>query len=255
MDSRAAQEPAPVRAAPISHRRLATDLSADRPGRIRPYDRDRPYVDFYRSALKRGFDIAVAIVALFVAMPLMIILGLVIVGIDGFPLFFAQERIGRDLRPFRMIKFRTMRRNAEATLRAWKEADDPRWHEYLENNFKIADDPRLLPFGRLLRRYSLDELPQLWNVLRGQMSMVGPRPLPLIQHDEMARTSESRAFVRRAGVRPGITGLWQVSGRSSTTFEELLNYDLDYVENVCLWNDAVILARTVRVVLSGSAAV
>jgi lipopolysaccharide/colanic/teichoic acid biosynthesis glycosyltransferase len=238
-------------AASISGGDGAIVLSAD-PAR---YYGNQQYIGFYRDTFKRAVDLLIGLVALILAFPIMVILGLIIVCIDGGPIFFVQDRVGLDLRPFKMFKFRTMRRDAEETLVSWKETNDPRWREYLENNFKISDDPRLLPFGRLLRRYSLDELPQIWNVVLGEMSMVGPRPLPILQHDEMDRDYEARALVLRSCVRPGITGLWQVSGRSSTTFQELLMHDLRYVESVSLWNDAVILSKTVRAVLSGNAAV
>jgi exopolysaccharide biosynthesis polyprenyl glycosylphosphotransferase len=160
------------------------------------------------------------------------------------PVLFRQERIGRGGRPFTMLKFRSM------TEDAWKfQADLAEQNEADGVLFKLRQDPRVTPIGRLLRRYSLDELPQLVNVLRGSMSLVGPRP---------ALPAEVEAYpddvYRRLVVRPGLTGLWQVSGRSDLPWEEAVRLDLRYVENWTLWLDVVIIMRTMRAVLHGRGA-
>lgn len=160
------------------------------------------------------------------------------------PALFVQQRGGLNGRPFRMLKFRTMREGAEADrdrLLGANEMDGP--------VFKIANDPRITPIGRLLRRASLDELPQLLNVFLGQMSLVGPRPLPLVETREL--TGSHR---RRLSMRPGITCLWQVSGRSDLTFREWMALDLQYVDNWSLSLDLAILLRTIPALLSGRGA-
>jgi lipopolysaccharide/colanic/teichoic acid biosynthesis glycosyltransferase len=160
------------------------------------------------------------------------------------PVFFRQERVGVDGRRFTMLKFRSMVVDAEERRRALSELD--------QGNgplFKIYADPRVTPVGALLRRFSLDELPQLINVLRGDMSLVGPRPpLP----DEVAAYDD--VAVRRLRVRPGMTGLWQVSGRSDLSWEESLRLDLRYVDNWSMALDLSILWRTCRAVLRGAGA-
>jgi lipopolysaccharide/colanic/teichoic acid biosynthesis glycosyltransferase len=160
------------------------------------------------------------------------------------PVLYRQERVGRHGRVFRMHKFRTMRVGAEheqAALAALNEHDGPL--------FKIRDDPRVTSVGRVLRRWSLDELPQLVDVLTGRMSLVGPRP-PLL--GEVARYEDD--VRRRLLVKPGITGLWQVSGRSDLSWEESVRADLSYVENWHLGLDLRIIARTVGAVLTRSGA-
>ena len=163
---------------------------------------------------------------------------------DGGPVLFRQTRIGRDGRPFSCLKFRSMVIEAEQ-LRAELEVN----HERSAVLFKMADDPRVTRPGRLIRRLSIDELPQLWNVLRGQMSLVGPRP-PLPH--EAARYGSDMS--RRLRVRPGMTGLWQVSGRSDLSWDETVRLDLYYVDNWSMVQDLNILARTVSAVLSSRGA-
>jgi len=186
---------------------------------------------------------AVGIVLFF---PFMAFVAVGIAWSDGFPILFTQERVGRNFRTFKMLKFRTMKRNAEVTLQEWKSDDDPLWHRYVSNNFKLPHDPRTLPFGTFLRRYSLDELPQLWNVLRGDMSLVGPRPLLRCELPEY--DCEKNVY---GCVRPGITGLWQVSGRSSTRFSDRASLDQVYVANLSFLGDCKILLRTVPTCLTG----
>jgi len=160
------------------------------------------------------------------------------------PVIFKQERVGKDGRPFVLYKFRTMVVNAEARLQELRNLNDSDGEL-----FKMRDDPRITPVGRWLRRLSLDELPQLMNVLKGDMSLVGPRP-PLAR--EVAGYPEDMR--RRLVVKPGLTGLWQVSGRSDLSWDESIRLDLTYVENWSLVMDLAILARTVSAVVRSSGA-
>jgi exopolysaccharide biosynthesis polyprenyl glycosylphosphotransferase len=183
--------------------------------------------------------------ALLVALaPVFLALALLALVFGGSPLFYVQRRGGLYGRPFGMLKFRTMRVGAEAeraALLAQNEMDGP--------VFKLTNDPRVTPFGRLLRRFSLDELPQLFNVLLGQMSLVGPRPLPV---DETAALTGGHR--RRLSMRPGLTCLWQVGGRSEVPFTEWMALDLDYVDRWSLWLDLAILLRTIPAIIKGRGA-
>ncbi|MFE7845363.1 sugar transferase [Microbacterium sp. NPDC057407] len=192
-----------------------------------------------RLALKRTMDIAVASVALLAFLPFAIIIAAAILIEDGGPVFFSQKRIGRDGREFRILKFRSMRTDAEQQLDALLAAN-----EGAGPLFKMKDDPRVTRVGRILRKLSLDEVPQFWNVLVGDMSIVGPRP-PLPRE---VRAYEGTVF-RRLYIKPGITGLWQVSGRSDLSWEESVRLDLRYVENWSAMNDLMIMWRTARVMV------
>jgi lipopolysaccharide/colanic/teichoic acid biosynthesis glycosyltransferase len=162
------------------------------------------------------------------------------------PVMFRQQRSGLNGSPFSIYKFRTMVSNAEQfkhELAAMNEMSGP--------VFKVTNDPRITPIGKWLRRTSLDELPQLFNVLRGEMSLVGPRPLPV---DEVKRFNDL-AHRRRLSVKPGITCLWQVSGRNKISdFKDWVRLDLQYIDNWSFWLDLIILLRTVPVVLLGTGA-
>jgi exopolysaccharide biosynthesis polyprenyl glycosylphosphotransferase len=196
-------------------------------------------------ALKRAIDIGGSLIGLVVLGPLMLAVAAAITLQDGGPVLFAQERYGLNRRKFRMLKFRSMVLNADklqASLEAMNEAKGP--------VFKIARDPRITRLGRIIRRASIDELPQLVNVLRGDMSLIGPRPLPLRDVARFTRPADMRRF----SVRPGITGLWQVSGRSNLDFETWITLDLQYIDNWSLALDFTILARTIPAVLRGTGA-
>jgi lipopolysaccharide/colanic/teichoic acid biosynthesis glycosyltransferase len=195
------------------------------------------------TAGKRAIDITAALIGLLLLAPLMLLVALAVaVGSPGAPLL-RQRRAGRDGREFRMWKFRTMVVGAEA-LRPLL-AGDSRDADWLD----LEHDPRITPVGRLLRRTSLDELPQLLNVLRGDMSLVGPRPLPLEEHARIPAWAAARI-----SVRPGLTGLWQVRGRATLSFTEMLRLDCEYVSRASLSLDLVILARTVTAVLAAKGA-
>jgi exopolysaccharide biosynthesis polyprenyl glycosylphosphotransferase len=195
--------------------------------------------------IKRAIDLVGATAILIALSPLLLATAIAIKLTSDGPIIFGQERYGLNRRRFRMLKFRTMVQNAEhlqAALEAQNEAQGP--------VFKIARDPRITPIGRILRRMSIDELPQLFNVLKGDMSLIGPRPLPLRDVAKFTRTSDMRRF----SVRPGLTGLWQVSGRSTLDFESWIRFDLHYIDNWSLRLDAVILARTIPAVIRGTGA-
>lgn len=192
--------------------------------------------------LKRALDIVLASIALIVTSPVMLAVAIAIRMDSKGPIFYGAERIGRKGRTFCCYKFRTMIQDAEklkAELEHMNERDGIL--------FKISNDPRITRVGRVLRKYSLDELPQFYNVLRGDMSLVGPRP-PMAAEVEQY----DLAHLRRLDVLPGITGLWQVEARQDPSFDSYISLDTAYVENWSLWLDMKILARTVHVVLSGT---
>jgi exopolysaccharide biosynthesis polyprenyl glycosylphosphotransferase len=193
--------------------------------------------------VKAAMDILGAILLILVLAPLLVTIYLA-VRVDGGPALFRQTRIGKDGQPFRMLKYRTMVVGAErlqASLNGRNEGHGPL--------FKIKNDPRVTAVGGWLRKYSLDELPQLFNVLLGSMSLVGPRPpLP----SEVA--CYARDAQRKLLVKPGLTGLWQISGRSDLSWEESLRLDLRYVENWTLALDGLILWKTIKAVISGDGA-
>lgn len=198
---------------------------------------------------KSIFDYALSIIILpFLLIILAVISLLIYLGDKGAP-FFVQQRVGKDGKSFGCIKFRTMHKDAEAMMDTWRNHNDPIYLEYVANNYKLINDPRVTSIGRILRKTSLDELPQLINVMLGQMSLIGPRPL---LPDEVDDYPDGLFYYSQ--VRPGISGLWQISGRSKTSFKERCRLDSWYIKNWSLWYDIVILIKTVVVVLRGSGA-
>ena len=197
--------------------------------------------------MKRGFDIAVAGTALLVLGPFFAILAAVIKS-DGGPAFYRHKRIGLNGETFSCLKLRSMAANADLLLKQHLEKSETARAEWAEDH-KLRVDPRVTPLGAFLRRSSLDELPQLLNVLRGEMSLVGPRPIIVA---ETVKYDSDIAYYYR--VRPGITGLWQVSGRNDVSYQERVRMDSWYVRNWSLWNDVAILCKTFGVVLKGSGA-
>lgn len=193
---------------------------------------------------KRAFDFFFALAALIGTLPILVITAIAIKTTSRGPVFYSSERIGIDGRPFAMLKFRTMVDGADKQLPGLLDAN--------ENDgllFKIRDDPRVTPVGRFLRRFSIDELPQFINVLRHEMSVVGPRP-PLRREVE----AYDCEVIRRLLVMPGVTGLWQVSGRSDLSWNEAVRLDLSYVDNWSMVGDLVIIAKTLRAVFSRAGA-
>ncbi len=201
-------------------------------------------LDDYERMVKRAFDVAVGLIAFVLALPLFGIIALLVLLQDGSPIFFRQKRVGENGRAFDMLKFRSMVKNAEQ-LRHLVETRD----EAGNLIHKTKDDPRVTPLGRFLRRYSLDELPQLINVLRGDMSLVGPRPeLPDVVEKYQPWQRQ------RLAVPPGMTGWWQVTGRSDKVMHLHTEDDLYYVKNYSIWLDLQIIMRTAWVVLLGRGA-
>lgn len=198
-----------------------------------------------RVVAKRLLDVSVAIVAAMVLLPLLLATAIAVKVTSPGPVLFVQQRYGHRKRRFDMYKFRTMVRDAEALLPSVEALNEASGHA-----FKIRRDPRLTPIGSLLRRWSLDELPQLWNVVRGDMSLVGPRPMSV---RDVSRFSDPW-LMRRFSVRPGLTGLWQVSGRCNLTFDQWMALDLRYIDRWSLGLDLWILVKTIPAVLRRSGA-
>jgi exopolysaccharide biosynthesis polyprenyl glycosylphosphotransferase len=191
-------------------------------------------------ALKRGFDLVVSSVVILVGLPVWLAISIAVKATSRGPVFYRDRRIGLGERPFGMMKFRTMYADAaarQATLEEANEASGPL--------FKIKDDPRVTPVGGFLRRFSLDEMPQVLNVLWGEMSLVGPRPLPIRDYEQLQPWHRKRYLVL-----PGMTGLWQVSGRIDLSFDDLVRLDFYYIENWSVVLDISILARTIPAVLA-----
>ena len=198
--------------------------------------------------LKRILDVILAALLLILSLPLAGAIALAIVLEKRGPVFFAHTRIGKGKRRFRLWKFRSMVVDADGMLARYLEAHPDRLAEWSETH-KLKDDPRVTRVGRLLRRCRLDELPQLISVLRGEMSMVGPRP---IVEEEIPKYGP--AFSLYVQVLPGLTGLWQVSPHTHTSYRERTELDMQYMRNRTLWMDLLILLKTVRVVIFGSGA-
>jgi exopolysaccharide biosynthesis polyprenyl glycosylphosphotransferase len=195
-------------------------------------------------ALKRAFDLVVSVLLVVLGLPIWLLIALAIKLDSRGPVFFVDRRVGVGEREFGMLKFRTMVVGA-AAKQPELEADN----EASGALFKIRDDPRVTRVGRALRRLSIDELPQLWNVLRGEMSLVGPRPLPLRDHALLEHWHKARY-----NVLPGMTGLWQISGRSGLSFDDLVRLDFTYLENWSIWLDVTIIAKTIPAVFTGKGA-
>lgn len=200
--------------------------------------------------VKRLVDIVLVLAGGLLLVPLLLCIAALIKLSDGGPVLFVQQRAGRGGRTFPFLKFRSMVVGAEAQraeLAAENEAEGVL--------FKLSDDPRVTRVGRFIRKTSIDELPQLWNVLRGDMNLVGPRPLPMRDFDALGDSPEDRYWYElRHKVKPGITGPWQVGGRSELGFREMVQLDIEYIQNWSLWLDLVLLAKTAPAVLRGRGA-
>jgi len=195
---------------------------------------------------KRTFDLVIASAMLLFALPAMFFIAVLMFSTDRGPILFSHERIGRNGKRFRCLKFRSMVVDSQEALRRHLELI-PQARAEWEATQKLRDDPRITPLGRFLRVTSLDELPQLINVIRGEMSLVGPRP---IVQDEVVRYAEQ--IEHYSAVRPGITGLWQVSGRSDVDYDQRVQLDTLYVREWSFFGDLVILIKTVKVVVMRS---
>jgi exopolysaccharide biosynthesis polyprenyl glycosylphosphotransferase len=195
--------------------------------------------------IKRFFDLFVSLSLLLVLAPLFLIIAMLIKATSPGPIFFIQKRVGLNKRIFDIYKFRTMVFEAE------KKMSDIEYLNEVEGPvFKITKDPRVTPIGKFLRKTSIDELPQLLNVLKGDMSLVGPRPLPVRDYNGFKKDWHRRRF----SIRPGITCLWQVNGRSNVSFEKWMDLDMEYIDQWSLWLDIKILAKTVYAVVRMSGA-
>ncbi len=216
-------------------------------GRIEDFDRGKVLSLVYGPdrdvglIIKRLLDITLSSLALLVLLPVFAILAIAMLVLDGRPILFRQTRVGLNGRPFSVVKFRTMVPDAEDRLAELEELNEIKGHA-----FKVTNDPRVTRMGGFLRSSSLDELPQLWNVLRGQMSLVGPRPpLPreVAGYDLWHR--------RRLSMKPGITGLWQVAARRDAEFDRWVELDLAYIDRWSVWLDLKIMLRTIPAMLQG----
>jgi lipopolysaccharide/colanic/teichoic acid biosynthesis glycosyltransferase len=199
------------------------------------------------SLARRTLDVSVAGTVLLVLVPVIVLAALAVRLNSPGPVLFRQRRLGRNMRPFTVLKFRTMKADADSAVHReyvrqliGTQPEEPA----REGLFKLAVDDRITRVGRFLRSWSLDEVPQLWNVLRGEMSLVGPRPVIEYEVEQYPDW-----YLRRFAVKPGLTGLWQVSGRNELSYEDMVRFDIEYAERRSLWLDLRILARTALVVM------
>jgi len=195
-------------------------------------------------AIKRIIDVVISVILVIMLAPLFLIIG-ILIKIEGGSVFFGSKRLGRSAQEFSCLKFRTMVPNAEHVLQDLLECN-PEIKIMYETHRKIQNDPRITKIGKVLRTASLDELPQLINIIKGEMSLVGPRPILLDEADIYGKSQCEIYYT----IRPGLTGLWQVSGRNNMTFEKRVCLDMQYIKNWSLRNDIAILLRTFSAVLA-----
>ncbi|WP_155832314.1 sugar transferase [Butyrivibrio sp. MC2013] len=184
--------------------------------------------------IKRVFDIVAASLALIALSPVFLITALAIIMEDGGPVFFTQERAGKDMKPFKIYKFRSMYKNAEALFEKMQQQNEQTGHA-----FKIKNDPRITHVGKFIRRYSIDELPQLINIIKGEMSVVGPRPILYNQMQECNAYEKQRLIVK-----PGLTCYWQVCGRARIPWDQWVELDLKYIQDMSILKDLELILRT-----------
>lgn len=194
--------------------------------------------------LERIINFYLSLSILIIISPLLIIVLLALILIDGRPVIYSQDRVGLSGKIFKLYKIRTMVRNADDIMNDWKKNNTLEYQNYIKNNFKLDNDPRISYLGSFLRRTSVDELPQLYNVLKGDMNIVGPRPLLPAEIETYGASIEIYKTVK-----PGLTGLWQISGRSNTTFQERIKLDTEYIYKRSHIIDAIIIAKTIKLVL------
>lgn len=210
--------------------------------KLNPELTEKKYVYLFT---KRIIDIVGSVIGLILLSPLFLVISVLMkIEESKGPILFSQTRVGKNEKEFKMFKIRSMCVDAEEKL-----AELLKHNEVEGAMFKMKDDPRVTKVGKFIRKTSIDELPQLWNVLKGDMSLVGPRP-PLVR--EVAEYTEYDK--QRLLVKPGCTGLWQVSGRNDVGFEEMVELDISYIQNLSLWNDFIIIFRTVSVMIKPNSA-
>lgn len=198
---------------------------------------------------KRTFDIFFSLFVLVFTFPLFFLIGLLIAVSSRGKIIYGHKRMGRGGTSFSCYKFRTMYADADIRLKELLKLDPALKAEW-ESSFKLKNDPRITPFGKFLRKTSLDEFPQFWNVIKGDLSVVGPRP---VVEDEMVKYFNKRAAIVLS-IRPGLTGLWQVSGRSNVSYEERIRLDEEYVKTQSFWLDLKLIAKTLPAILSSRGA-
>lgn len=194
--------------------------------------------------LKRLFDVLLSGFALLMLSPIFLITAIAIKLEDNGPVFFTQDRAGKDLKPFKMYKFRSMYVDADKKL-----AEMMKDNEQTGHAFKIKNDPRITKVGKIIRRLSIDELPQLLNIIKGDMSIVGPRPILIFQMEECNAYQQQRLIVQ-----PGLTCYWQISGRANIKWEQWVELDLDYIQDMGLWTDLKMIVKTIPAIFSGDGA-
>ena len=235
------------------HWEAYSPATATMPAAVMEAEQRRTPKQAVKNILKRVLDVAGSSILLLVLSPVMAVISALVKLTSKGPVFFPQERIGVGGQPFMMLKFRTMHANADQSIHQRYVEDYILRSSAARNTdqvFKIVNDPRVTPIGHFLRRSSLDELPQFWNVLRGEMSLVGPRP-PLPYEVAKYKSWHKRRVLE---AKPGITGPWQVTGRSRTTFEEMVRLDLRYARRHSVWTDVKIILATPKAMISGKGA-
>ena len=209
-------------------------LNVDRYRMQEVYSRKRPVY----LKIKRGMDVLLSAVALVGLSPVFLVTAIAIKLEDNGPVFFSQMRAGKDMKPFKIYKFRSMHIGADAKLSEMLKDNEQTGHA-----FKIKDDPRITKVGKVIRKFSIDELPQLLNIVKGDMSIVGPRPILPFQMEECNQYERQRLVVQ-----PGLTCYWQIGGRADIKWEEWVELDLDYIEDMSLWTDMKIIVKTIPAV-------
>ncbi len=194
--------------------------------------------------IKRAFDVLASSFALVVLSPVFLLTALAILLEDGGPVFFTQQRAGKNMKPFKIYKFRSMYKNAEAQFQRMQQQNEQTGHA-----FKIKDDPRITHVGKFIRKYSIDELPQLLNIIKGDMSIVGPRPILMNQMEECNAYEKQRLIVK-----PGLTCYWQVSGRANIKWEQWVELDLKYIKDMSISTDIKLILKTIPVVFKSDGA-
>lgn len=187
-----------------------------------------------------------SIILLLIMLPLMCVVSLLIIIFNGRPIFFVQKRVGKGGASFKLYKFRTMVKDAQKMKIKWQRNNPELWTEYENNNFKLKNDYRVTKLGKFLRLTSLDEIPQIFNIVKGEMKFVGPRPILLRE-----KRYYGRSFRYYIQVKPGVTGLWQISGRSDTKFKDRVKFDRYYVSHKSIKLNLYILLKTIYVILLG----